>query len=174
MPNRRFPSRTSTRRSTSWEVGPEGTVLFTGSASNLMGTVLPTVDGLTIVRIRGDVLIRLHTSVAGVNEGYRGAIGMGVVEDNAVAIGITAMPLPSTDDFWEGWMWHQWFNVKSNTSTLADGANADAITFRATIDSKSMRKLPVGMTLALVVEVVEAGTALVQVDVQSRSLVKLP
>jgi len=135
--------------------------------------VQATVEGLTIVRIRGIITVTLSTAAAA-QDGFFGAFGFIMVTNEAFAIGITAVPTPLTDEDQEGWMWHQYFDVRTPTGTISDGVNAVGAVSRFDIDNKAMRKIPVGMTLAGVTEVVESGTAVIEMQGQTRMLVKLP
>ena len=171
----RFPTRSGQRRQTSWGVGPQDVDGgFSASGSSLWSSgIIPLVEGLTIVRIRG--VVKVTNATAGVAlDGFFGAHGMCIVTNEAFAVGITAVPTPLDDEDWDGWMWHSYFDVRAPTATFADGVNAGAIYSNIEIDSKSMRKIPDGYTLVGVTEVVESGTATCEVQSQTRILFKLP
>ncbi len=167
--------RSGARRSTSWETGPDlvdgG---FTVSASALWTTVAaPVTDGLTVIRTRG--FFRAILGAAGaIGDGFFGAVGFGITTDEAIAIGITALPTPLSNEAWDGWFYHRYFDVRAVTATIADGVNAAAAAVEFEIDSKAMRKLPLGMTMFAVTQVVESGTAVLEVQGSSRVLVKNP
>ena len=163
--------QTSQRRQTAWSLGPEGTLAHTASAAQLVPTsVTATVEGLTIVRIRGTFLIFL-TSVGSNVDGLTGAVGIGIVTDEAIAAGVAAVPTPFSDDDDELWMWHHYFHcIGASTSSPSQ---QPAATVRMEIDSKAMRKLPQGNSLFAAVEVVETGVIAGNSFLNTRILVKL-
>ncbi len=167
--------RPTARRSTSWSIGvAEVDGGFTTSAASLWSaTAVPTVEGLTIIRTRG--LVRsILASASAVGDGFFGAHGIGIVTDEAIAAGVSAVPSPLSDEDWEGWLWHAYFDVRAVTATIADGVNAAGYSMVQEIDSKAMRKLPSGMTLFGITEVTESGTAVLEVQAQTRTLLKNP
>ncbi len=131
------------------------------------------VDGLTLIRTRGLVSLYLET-VSAINSGMSGAIGMAVVTTAAVAAGVASVPSPITEDSWDGWFWHQFFDVRAITATIADGANAGSVFARFVVDSKAMRKVAEDESLIYVIEVgAESGAATLRWFADSRLLVKL-
>ena len=161
----------SQRRQTAWAFGPEGTLAHTASAAQLYPTTIsPTVEGLTVVRLRGEFLIFL-TSVGSNVDGLSGAVGIGIVTAEAIAAGVAAVPTPFSDDDDELWMWHSYFNcVGASTSSPSQ---QPAATVRLQIDSKAMRKFPAGMVMFAACEVVETGVIAANSFILTRSLVKL-
>ena len=99
-----------------------------------------------------------------------GAIGLGVVTAQAVAIGITALPKPDTDADWGGWMWHSYY-ANTIERLSASGFQHRSLTL-IPIDTKAMRKIGLNERLVLVIE--NSGTVGVQVYDSFRILAKLP
>ena len=167
---------TGSRRKTSWGVGPqEVDGSASASAADLWssGVILATEDEVTIVRIRG--VIRAILGAAGaIGDGFFGAFGIGIATTAAFTAGVTSVPTPLTEEDWDGWMWHSYFDIRSVTATIADGVNAAAASVNVEIDSKAMRKFTGDMTLYGCTEVVESGTATIETQGQTRILVKLP
>ena len=169
-------SQRSTRRETAWEQGPgAGTLVSISSSSKtILGTAFePAVPGLTIVRIRGNLQAYLKTASAG-DSGFHCAVGIGIVTTDAFSIGVTAMPGPLSDIFWDGWLFHQIFDIFAASGTIADNFNLGLAVERFEIDSKAMRKFRTNMTVFAMLETVEGGTATMSVRVGSRMLLKLP
>ena len=82
------------------------------------------------------------------------------------------MPTPFTEADWDGWLWHEFFDVRALTATIADGVNAFSAVSRVVIDSKAMRKgWDDKVTLVGVTEVVEGGTASMELHGNTRCLV---
>ena len=165
----------SSRRKTVWDGGPlevDGSV--TSSVARLWSTavVLATAENITIVRIRGIIHLVVQTASAN-GAGFRGAIGIGIFPTAAVTAGVASLNIPNSDPDWGGWMWHQFFDVRSITATIADGVNAGVLHQRIEIDSKAMRKMGPQQSLVGITEVVESDTASMEIQAQTRVLVKL-
>ena len=165
------------RRLTGWGPGPEtgtdgGEQQITAAGSVLWSTgVLPTVEGQTIIRIRGMIELRIIT-LGTVGDGFNGAIGICVVEDRAATAGAASVPRPFTETGNEVWMWHQYFSIHPETTTVE--ANS-SMTVYIPIDSKSMRKFGTGKICIGVLEAVnEVGVASMALYASSRILLKLP
>ena len=178
MPARRgFSHRSRQRRLTEWGDGPGGTVVtqFTGSAITIIGAgVVALVGGLTIVRIRGLFRMMLQGTVGATGDGFQGALGMCVVSEDAFAVGATAIPDPVTDLSWDGWMYHQILSVHSPTAGASGLEGAQSTEQSFNIDGKAMRKFDESDVLVAIVQLVEAGTVVADVWMDSRVLVKLP
>ena len=174
------------RRQTSWTAGPgDGTIsdhtvsLSTGSKAIWSTGLVPLVEGLTIGRIRGELLVYLKSATAQV-DGFVGAAGILLVSDEAFAAGVASIPGPITDLDFNDWMWFQMFSIKSGGAIAAaaatdeDQINATVAAARYPIDSKAMRKFPVGKVMVGVIEVLESLNATMDADIALRTLVFLP
>ena len=80
-------------------------------------------------------------TAAAAGDGFFGAVGIGIVTNQAFVAGVTSMPEPFDEVNWDGWMWHFFFDIRSVTATIGDGVNAASVSQLLTIDSKAMRKL---------------------------------
>ena len=180
---RRFTSG-STRRQTSWEGGPatgtNGSVeSLTASANLVFNTgVIALIDGLTLVRTRGEFVAYLKTASAA-GAGYAGAFGIGIVNENAFGIGATAILAPIDDEEWDGWLYHRFFSltaadvIDGSVSADVDAINSVSAAVRLEVDSKAMRKIEAEEVLFAAVQVTEALTATVDFAFNSRLLFKL-
>ena len=160
----------STRRKTSWQDGGFGRVdgLNADGGAAFTFAVVPGEPSLTLVRLRGELLV---SSALSSGDSAEVAVGIGLVTDQALAIGITAFPLPIANINWEGWLYHQWCSVGS----VSQSAGNRTQNFRFIVDNKAMRKVEIGNSLIAVVEMDnEQGTG-VAVDLQlnTRMLFKL-
>ena len=172
----------SQRRKTSWTGGPitaVGGETISASGVTLLGTALQSAaDGLTIVRMRGEVLFYLSSANADVNGFDHCAFGVCIVSDNAAFVGGAAsIPSPITDLTWDGWMYHRMFSLVSPIigTDVRESMAADTPTsLRLVVDSKAMRKFKNTDVLVAVVEVTEIGTSFMKVHGAIRTLVKLP
>ena len=175
MPRSRSGYSRGPRRSTAWAIGPNSvqqTLSVSGSTIWSNGIVLVNEPLVTVVRIRG-YFRALLTAATAAGDGFLGACGIGVVNENAFTVGgTTSVPTPITDADWDGWMWHQFFDLRSNVAGVGDGQPGVSLGFD--IDSKSMRKLGDEQVLMGCLEVVEAGTAIMELTADCRLLLKLP
>ena len=73
---------------------------------------------------------------------------------------------------WEGWLWHQFFDIRAVTATIADGVNAAAASQYFEIDSKAMRKFEDGVQLFGITEATEDVNATMEVQADTRMLIK--
>ena len=139
----------------------------TADGSTLFGTAqAATADGLTIVRTRGDLLIRLVTSDA-ITSGFDVGFGMCVVSENAAGVGISAVPRPLDDPAWDGWFVY-WTGVVKGL--IVD----NSASVRINIDSKAMRKIKdTDVVVAVAQGGTEIGAATLNMDLRSRILLKL-
>ena len=173
---RGFPRVRSQRRLTSWGLGPgdSSPEPITGSGKSVLGLGAgAVVDGLTVVRLRGSVQAYIDSFNAA-GSGFHCAMGVCVANGDAFATGVAALPDPLADASWDGWMYHRFFDVHAITSTISDGVNGYTIQQEFEVDSKAMRKLPASDVLCAVIDVVEIGTATMDVFFDSRILLKLP
>jgi len=176
---RRFVSHRqsrSQRRKTAWGVGPEA-VDVSGSASGhtlwTNGVSLNNEEQATITRIHGVGQIVLLTAAAA-GDGYFGAMGFGIVTAEALAGGVTTVPSALVDANWDGWMWHQFLDIRAVTATIADGVNAMSATLRFQIESKAQRILRSDDVLFGSIDMVESGTATWELQADTRMLLILP
>jgi len=114
------------------------------------------------------------TTANAVSDGFHGAIGIGVVTDDAFGVGVSAVPDPLDEMEWDGWLWHSFFDIHTAASPLDDGVNAATVGWQKDIDSKAMRKLNLGDTIFAIAEVTMGGTAVMQLFLDTRVLLKLP
>ena len=102
----------------------------------------------TVIRSRGYWSMESDQNAA--SESQQAHIGAIVVSDQAVAIGVTAVPTPVTDNqsswiFFEG-------NSQRYQVVSAIGSIANKVPWINRIDSKSMRKVEEGQDLIIVAE----------------------
>ena len=164
------------RRKTSWTFGPRAQNVSITTTTPVIWPIGSSIiaDGLTLVRTRGfcNLFLNATSTVSG---GFVGAVGIGIVSDQAFTAGIASVPTPITEIGWDGWLWYHSFSLQAITATEADGSNAFANVEKIIIDSKSMRKIGDNETLFGAVEMrAEVGAATVSMDAETRQLFKLP
>ena len=175
--------RGSSRRRVGWEegIGQVGVQTpFTGSAVVVVnGALALNQDGLTLVRTRGQLQAFL-TAATAVGDGFAGAFGIGVATAAAVVAGAASLPMPITEQSWDGWLFWQAIQIHS-AGVVAAGASTDrtqvnpaiaALTME--IDSKAMRKVGIDDAIFGVLELTITGAATLAWRVDSRMLFKLP
>ena len=162
------------RRKTAWGIGPgssAATAISSTTAVLIGAGAVSTGDGQTVVRLRGELLLTLITATGSL-DGFRGAFGIGIVQNPAFTAGIGSVPTPVTEAADENWLYHRFFTIVANISTEADFGLSAAM--RLEVDSKAMRKFDSGVTLYAALEVTEVGAAVMDASFDSRVLVKLP
>jgi len=162
----------SLRRKTAWTFGPGSTAATQISAASTVGIgsgVAALVDGLTMIRIRGSVSAYLESASAA-KDGFHCAIGIGVFTEEAFAAGVGSMPAPLTDVDRDLWLYHRFFDIHVAGAAVVDSFQS-SIQFE--IDSKAMRKWPESRVVGALIQVIEIGTATMQLFMDTRMLVKL-
>ena len=138
------------RRLTNW-IGSPDTTAFTSLAAGaavIDSSFVLINEPQTIVRVRGSIFVVSDQEIAG--EQPFGAVGFAVVTDQAVAIGITAVPTPMADRDSDSWfVYRDWATNVFDTGGAAITATTG---FEFQFDSKAMRKIPVESTIIAVVE----------------------
>jgi len=139
------------RRKSLWLfVGPT-TATLTAAGGTIMASLNAAALALrpfTVVRTLIDISIRTDQLAA--TENQVGAFGMAVVSDQALAVGVTAVPTPVTDAGSDLWFVHQWmqssFLFGSSVAFLSPGDR------QYTIDSRGKRKVDEGQDIVVVSE----------------------
>lgn len=178
----RRPSQ-SLRRQTSWAHGPGSSAALqtpiTGTTTALVGTgVLTTVDGATLIRTRGMFTAFLSSAVSALDS-FVGAIGICKVTSSAFNTGVAAVPTPVTDISWDGWIYHQFFQliaagpIDNGVSADTDGITGHTAKIILEIDSKAMRKFNTQEVIVGVLEGTELGAINLNWFFDTRMLFKI-
>ena len=161
------------RRETLWASLPFATSTLAASAA----AVLVRSGSAALLELRPFTIVRTHlqfrvvSDQAGASEDFVGSTGFCVVTDQAVAVGITAVPTPATDLDSDVWYLLEQFlgGISVSAGPIIDiesdfGSRA--------VDNKAMRKVEPGSDI---IEVHEAGIGGSGCVVQSagRFLIKL-
>ena len=135
--------------------------------------IAPVNQALTLLRTRGVINYYLSTASAA-HDGFSIASGIYMMTAEAFAVGATAVLDPIDDSNSDMWLWHSFADVNALTGTIADGVNAVGCVVRQVIDSKAMRKdFDSQRVLVGVTQVIERGTALMEMQADTRMLFKL-
>ncbi len=121
----------------------------------------------TVVRVRGHLFYRSDQSSAA--ENYSGCYGKCVVTEQALAIGVTAVPTPETDSASDAWFVYENFTGRFDFTT---GTGYREVGRLLTIDSKAMRKVEDGFDLISVAEAATISAGIV-IETFTRTLIKL-
>jgi len=157
------------RRATQWLEAPFVSTTLASTNAVALTLVMTAAElalrPFTVVRIRGRMHVR--SDQTGALESYGAMMGFCVVSDQAVAIGVSAVPTPDTDLASDAWMLHESvigsFGFISGVGVLELGQSV-------TYESKAMRKVEEGFQLIQVMECpVNSGT----VQDVGRVLIKL-
>ncbi len=159
------------RRESLWLSGVTvSTALAAGSTAVLQGSLNAAALALrpfTIVRTRGYMYLR--SDQAANTEFWDVAYGNIIVTDQAVAIGVTAVPTPVTEDASD---WHVYERLIGTIRVISAIGTQTYEGVGKDIDSKAMRKVDLGEDLIIVVES-GALTDGASVAAYSRTLIKL-
>ncbi len=122
----------------------------------------------TIVRVRG--LLSVQPDAYSVDLNVQGALGMGIVSDQAFAAGAASIPGPWSEPDWGGWfVWQAWASRLEFLSAVGV-LFSDASERTYMIDSKAMRKVEPNETVVVMAESQAGG---VNIHSPFRMLVKL-
>jgi len=91
----------SQRRLTQWVGSADAGYLAIAAGASVIVESNATLTGTTIVRLRGELSVR--PSTFGADLDLVGALGIGIVSDQAFAAGSASIPGPWTDKDWDGW-----------------------------------------------------------------------
>ena len=161
----------SQKRLTSWfQFQPVRTVLTASGGTLIFSLNAPALAlrPFTVVRSRFELWIQSDQEA--VSENQCAAVGMAVVSDQAVAVGVSAIPTPITDMGSDLWFVHQILNSKVTIIT-AVGAFSEGQGY--SVDSKAMRKVDIGQDLVVVAELSSATSSGFDINIGGRMLVKV-
>ncbi len=158
------------RRETQWISIPAAFDTLAASAAAVLSSSLNAVA----LALRPFTVVRTHLNLlvisdqGGASEFYIGNVGFAVVSDQAVAIGISAVPTPATDLGSDLWFLHSsWMGQfeRGDTTGFKEDAGKD-------IDSKAMRKVNADQDIVIVKEA-GIGSSGCIVGTVGRMLIKL-
>ncbi len=156
------------RRGTQWvgSATETGVTALAGS-SVVLDQAFSFGEPATIIRIRGGFWVQTDQNAT--TERPIGAIGMAVVTDQALAIGVTAVPTPITDMESEQFLlWYPFFTDVRFATAAAYNHNTGAY---VPLESKAMRKVDDSKSIVVVVE--NISSVGLQYLMHFRMLVKL-
>ena len=179
----RFP-RTSVRHRSLWDLGPEtagngAPQALTATGASIAGTAIAiTVDGITLIRTRGEFLIYLLTA-GSAGDGFHGAFGIAKATSAAILAGIASVPSPRVEETWDGWLYHRYFSILAAGPIAAATAAQETLqnanvtaALRVEVDSKAMRKIDIDEGFYAAIDVIEHGVATAEWVFNSRMLFK--
>ena len=153
------------KRVTEWVASADQGFVVVGAGVKVLIQSVQFAQSITIVRLRG--LLSMIPNIASADQTIVGAVGFGVVSDQALAAGVASMPGPWSDPDWDGWF--MWMGI-SQKFEFASGVGLLTSSVQQIMDSKAMRK--VGPNEA-VVAIGESQAIAFDVSVPSRMLIKL-
>ena len=160
----RAPFQRRQRSATQWaRLGNMAPVTFSANAKiNIAVFVLANAGiGETIRRTRG--VLNVTSDQATVMENQVGALGAIVVNDVAIAAGVASLPGPLTDQDDDGWL--LWVPVNQLSGSTISSSTTGAAPAPWPFDSKAMRKVEEGFSLAFIYESFTPGGAFVSMSV---------
>ncbi len=157
----RVPVRGSKKRSTQWAICSVPTGLSVCAASTkCIAVLVPSTTLLDLVPFtitRTIVELHISSDQSGASECQIGALGFGVVNRVAGALGITGLPGPATDCGWPGWFAHRFFTQEflfiTGTGTEEKGREYH-------IDSRAQRKVETEEDIVAMIENFDANNGI--------------
>ena len=138
----------SSRLTTWMSFTPVATTLATNTSAAIVFSLNAAALALrpfTIVRTHWELF--LMSDQASTQEQQTVGVGLAVVSDQAVAVGVSAVPTPVLEAASSMWFLHRY--LFADESSLVDNPKPGS---RLSIDSKAMRKVEVGQDIVVVVE----------------------
>ncbi len=135
-----------------------------------VGVVVASLNAAALA-LRPFTVVRTHLEMfmfsdqAAAFEAQEAAFGLAIVSDQAVAVGLAALPTPGTDMSSGLWFAHQ--VMLGDASNVANGPLGGA---HYSIDSKAMRKVELGQDLVVMLE--NTSTSGIVVKSGGRILIK--
>jgi len=154
-------------RQSSWFQFQPTTATFTASG----GTIIFSLNAAALALrpftiVRSHFLCMISSDQGAAIESQAGAWGIAVVSDEAVAVGVTAVPTPITEMGSDLWFVHQ--QMYSHHQEITDRAEPAQL---YETDSKAMRKVGVGQDVVVVAELSAAGSGF-KIILGGRMLIK--
>ena len=141
------------------------------------GTVLISVSNAAFLELRPFTIVRTHlywswqSDQQIADEFTSAAIGIAVVSEQAVAVGVGSLPTPITDIGSDKWLLWDYMSAAFEFQS-AVGTNANFEAAKNRIDSKAMRKVNDGESVVLVAEAPAFSSGLTM-NTAGRMLIKL-
>ena len=159
------------KRLSSWiSIAVSNDTIATASTAVLIATANAALKALmpfTIVRTRGILSVRSDQQSA--SETFHAILGMSVVQAQATAIGVTAVPTPATDDGSDSFYVYEEVTGRIDFTTGVGFRLMDRVRW---YDSKAMRKVVQDQDVAVVLET-SASSSGASILHHGRFLIKL-
>ena len=156
-----------------WSDGPLSGAIqsATAAGATLIDNGQEALVASTVARIHGHLVCWLE-AVGTIGDGFtRLAAGIGIVSADAFAVGATAVPSPSADQDWSGWMWHYAGGPIVGFSVTESENTGPVSQIRIPIDVKAMRKMkPNEVIFGSVGLSAEVGVATISFGMHTRML----
>ena len=163
--------RGRTVRETRWLDLPFFSNVLASSTTASLSLVLTAAElalrPFTVVRLRAQMSVQSDQSAA--SEQYIGSVGAAVISDQAVAVGVTAVPTPATDLASDLWFMHE---VIIGDFLFGDGTGFQEQPQSRAVDSKAMRRVEEGQDVGIITEAGLGGSGVI-VSFVGRMLIKL-
>jgi len=149
--------RQGQRRATTWVASADvtATTNLAAAAASLDQSLTESALGAlgllpsTIIRTRGSIWVR-SDQVAASRTPF-GAVGFGIVSEQAGVAGVASLPTPITEEQSELWFVHQFWLADFVFVTAAGFGGSEGMA-RYDFDSKAMRKIQEGERVVVVME----------------------
>ncbi len=153
--------RRGTRMAKAWNAMPGAQLGLVGDGTQIVGASGPpgASEVGTALRCLGEYVLTAG-AVPEAGDNCTITVGIGVVSDDALIIGLTAMPDPATD---ANFAWLYWASHPLHFLAVDGDMNSASASLRRSFDVRSMRKLTPRTSLVMLVEYEDgAGTPPIQ------------
>ena len=142
----------SERQSVEWNFIPGSEITMTADNTFVTGASFAATTRFTLRRLRGKITFWLESTLAAGDQVQVG-VGIGVFSTDAVALGATALPDPLGEPGYP-WLWWSDYRlfVVGSLSPVENQPLQSAQSREVEIDSKAMRILRPGQSIAMVVQ----------------------
>ena len=138
-------------------------VTFTANQKLILATFVLSNPGIGEVVRRTRGVLQVNSDQGSLLEMQQGALGAIVVNDRAIAAGAASIPGPLTDQDDDGWL--LWVPVNHISGGPIGAAVTNIIAPSIDFDSKAMRKVEEGFSIAFMYETFTPGGAVVSLAV---------
>ena len=135
-----------------WTSIPGGSLNLSSNSTVGGPGLLAFTAPATILRVRGHVRVAFLAAGLTATDEAQVVFGLGLFSSDAVALGSTALPDPSAEAEFP-WMWYGEATMYSPNADFGD----PLVSVHLEIDTKAMRKVQPGKSLAMVLQYVNAS-----------------
>ena len=140
-----------TRQKKHWHGIAPGAQTFTANSTAVLGFVGTGQDPATVLRMVGELFVGFGAQTLVAGDAARLAVGFGIVSQDALDVGSSAMPDPGAEPEFD-WLWWYETTLSNMSVTTAEAFAQGAGYTRVLVNSKAMRRMSPRQSLACIAE----------------------